>query len=465
MILFLGLMITALQAAEPAPVFTSSNGSCQVFQQKDQSEYHLVCKDSRQKFVLTPDSSLEESYRALEKSMSQHSSNPTHDETLLKKIVLAHFEERYRFQYPGDEALVRDLTKELENLGQKSGPFEDCGPESLSPVTPFVDLRFDPTSEKEIERKLVDRKMAQEGFINLGKLQGVSVELNTENDNFLHGIGRQFIEDTSQLPWWEGDDRGRTFSVSSSAEMIYEKGSIKISPYTSGYSELTRVDGKIRDEENRRYQNFVSVDGLELEVRINQTNGDKYIKIIGSVERLTDSDKGLARKIQDAWHEAGNAIDYRYLDHRSDKTRLQGGLAVGVSKSAKPLSWLGVKMAIEGKAQASTGGLENSYVGVATEISIDSNQLFRKHSGAPPLIEARLKADHKHYGDNHSYTNVGVTLYGTVYSDQKGNVVKVFAGVEEYKDPLTRRYAHAEYERRNRVDLNHTFGIRYEKKF
>lgn len=462
--LLLGLLISSLYAAAPLPAFTSSNGACKLYYQKENSEYRLECPKERQTFKLTPTASLAEDYKRLEKSISAFSSDPAKDQLELKKLVLSHFEDKFRFEYPGDEALLISAIKEFNAFTENA--LEDCEKKDQEiKVTPFVDLQFDKDSLLKLERELVDRKMAQDGFINLGKLQGISLELNTKNDNFLHGVGRQFIDTTQPLPWWEGDDRGHTFGIKMSGEMNYENGSIKVTPYTDAYSELTRVDGKIRDEDNRRYQNFLTVDGVQIEVRVNQTNGDKYIKLIGSVEHLTDSDRGTAQNIQKAWHKLGNAIDYRYLDHRKDETRVQGGVAVGVEKSSAPLSWLGVKMAIEGKAQGSTAGLENSFVGLTTEVSVHSNELFRSHAGQTPLLEARLKADHKHYGTNETYTNIGVTLYGTVYSDKKGNVVKVFAGVEEHKDPFTRRYAHAEYENRSRADLIHTIGIKYERKF
>ena len=132
--------------------------------------------------------------------------------------------------------------------------------------------------------------------------------------------------------------------------MNYERGHVKVSSYTKGYSELASVQTPVtvcagskcqtsyinqtRDKENKRYLNFLSVDGVELEVRINQLTGDKYVKLIGSLEHLTDSDKGVGQKIQKEWHELGKAIEYHYLDHRDDETRVQAGLAGGVEKSA-----------------------------------------------------------------------------------------------------------------------------------
>lgn len=465
MMLILLFIISGLRAESTHPVFTSANKACQLFYQKEVSQYELVCLKNRSSFKLTPTADLADQYQQLEKNMSQYSDDVNSDQVQLKKIILAHFEEKFRFEYPGDEALLTPALKSLSQLPDQLGSVEEClDSEKELTVTPFIDLRFDPESQLKIERELVDQKMASEGFLKLGKLQDISLEFGTKNDNFFHGIGRQFIENEQDLPWWEGDDRGYTFGLNWSAEMNYEKGGLKLSQYTDAYSELARVNNKIRDEENRRYQNLVTVDGLLFEVRVNQTNGDKYFKVIGSVERLTDSG-GLAPKIQDKWHEWGGAIQYHNLPHRNNETRLQTGLAVGMEKSSTPLTWLGVKYAIEGKVQGSTAGMENSFVGLSTEVAVNTNQLFRSQAGSPPVLEARLKADHKHYGDNKSYTNIGVTLYGTVYSDKKGNVLKVFAGVDQHKDPLTRRYAHAEDDNRNRADLIHTLGIKYERKF
>lgn len=464
MLIFL-FIISGLRAESTNLVFTSANQACQLYYQKEISQYELICQKKRSSIKLTPTADLAENFQQLENTMSKYSDHIESDQAQLKKVILAHFEEKFRFEYPGDEALLAPALKGLGELPEKLGSLEECleSEKELS-VTPFIDLRFDPESQLKLEKELVDQKMASEGFLGLGKLKDISLELGTKNDNFFHGIGRKFIENEQDLPWWEGDDRGYTFGLNWSAEMNYEKGGLKLSQYTDAYSELSRVNNKIRDEENRRYQNLVTVDGFLFEVRVNQTNGDKYVKVIGSVERLTDSG-GLAPKIQKAWHELGGAIQYHNLPHRENETRLQAGMAIGAEKSSTPLTWLGVKYAIEGKVQGSTAGMENSYVGLSTEVSVNSNQLFRSRSGSPPVLEARLKADHKHYGDNKSYTNIGVTLYGTVYSDKKGNVLKVFAGVDQHKDPLTRRYAHAEESNRNRADLIHTFGIKYERKF
>lgn len=386
-----------------------------------------------------------------------------------------------RFQYPGDEALLKTSLKDLESINSGLLSLEDCDDSKKSEITPFVDLKLDPNSFSTLEQKLVDEKMAQDGFLPLGKLTGVSIQFGTDNDNFLHGVGQKIIEDYNNPPWWEGDDRGYSFGLDMTAQMNYERGHVKLSSYTKGYSELASVQTPVtvcvqskcstsyvertRDEENKRYLNLLSVDGVEMEVRVNQLNGDKYIKVIGSVEHLSDSENSLGQKIQTEWHKLGNAIQYHYLDHRSNETRVQAGLAVGMEKSGKPLNWLGVKWAIEGKAQASTSGMDNSYVGVSTELSVNSNQLFRSSSHQEPILEATLKADHKHYGNNQTYTNIGVTLYGTVWSDKSGNIVKVFAGLEEHKDPFTDRYSHKEISRTGRADLIHTVGIKYERKF
>lgn len=478
-------LILNAAASEVPPVFSSSNKSCQIHYQKETSLYEASCKTKAgvqaKKIKLTPTTELATDFESLKRFILTHSSDQKADEEKLKEVVLRNFEDQMRFQYPGDDALIKTSLKDLEGFNSGLLSQDECDDSKNSPVTPFVDLKLDPSSLSHIEQKLVEEKMAQDGFRPLGKLKGISIQFGTDNDNFLHGVGQKIIEDYNEPPWWEGDDRGYTFGLDMTAQMNYERGHVKVSSYTKGYSELASVQtpvtvcagtrcqtsyvNRTRDEENKRYLNLLSVDGVEMEVRINQLTGDKYVKLIGSVEHLSDSDKSVGQKIQKEWHELGNAIQYHYLDHRKSETRVQAGVALGMEKSAKPLNWLGVKWAIEGKAQASTSGMDNSFVGVSTELSVNSNQLFRSSSRQEPVLEATFKADHKHYGNNQNYTNIGVTLYGTVYSDRQGNVVKVFAGLEEHKNPLTDRYSHKEISRTGRADLIHTVGIKYERKF
>lgn len=478
-------LILNAAAADPGPAFTSSNRSCQLYYQEETSSYEAFC-DSKdvvhsKKIKLTPTAELSNDFQSLKNFIMTYSSDKKVDEEKLKEVVLKNLETKMRFEYPGDEALLKTSLKDLDSFNSGLSPLEECDDSEKSQITPFVDLKLDATSLSYVEQKLVDEKMALDGFRPLGKLKGISLQFGTDNDNFLHGVGQKIIEDYNNPPWWEGDDRGYTFGLDMTAQMNYERGHVKVSSYTKGYSELASIQTPVtvcagsscqtsfinqtRDEENKRYLNFLSVDGVELEVRVNQLTGDKYVKLIGSVEHLTDSDKSVGQKIQKEWHELGKAIEYHYLDHRDSETRVQAGLAVGVEKSAKPLNWLGVRGAIEGKAQGSTSGLDNSYVGVSTELSVNSNQLFRSSSRQEPVLEATLKADHKHYGNNQTYTNIGVTLYGSVYSDRHGNVVKVFAGIEEHKNPFTDRYSHKEISRTGRADLIHTVGIKYERKF
>lgn len=141
-----------------------------------------------------------------------------------------------------------------------------------------------------------------------------------------------------------------------------------------------------RDEYNKRYQTFLTIDGVELEVRRNHINGDVYVKMGGSLERLTDSTKCLAQTLQTSWHklkEKQGTVQYHNLDYMSDKWRAQINTGLGIEKSYNVTNWLSVRGAIEGSAQGSTDGLNNSFVALRTEVSVNSNQLFRKEGGIP----------------------------------------------------------------------------------
>lgn len=472
-ILFLLSLFNATEAKD-LDFFTSAK-ECKIRLLNNQikNTFEASCNGVVKKFELLPNEKLKESYVELEKFVIKNSKSHSKDRKKLQNYVLSHFEKMYQFEYPGDKFLISYLVNKVESIPKNqmtpalkckdSIDFSPRKNESYA-ITPYVDLNFDLKSKKELERELVDIKMAKDGFINLGKVKGVNLGFHTENDNFLHGVGRKLIKDDSKLPWWEGDDRGKTFTLSPNVEIEYENGSIKVAPYSTGYGELTKVNGKIKDKEGKLYQNFISVDGVEIELRLNETNGDKYVKVIGVIEN-TSSKNGLASKIQDAWHKSSNSILYNYVDHRKDEITFQGGVAVGIEKESTPLSWLGVKAAIEGSAHLNTSGLDDSFIGLNAEIAVNTNQLLSSDNNTPPLLEAVFSADHKHFGNGQNYTNLGVTIYGTVYSDKNGNVVKVYAGAEEINEATNVEYAQEEIGKNNRADLNHILGIKFEKKF
>lgn len=477
---FLGFVLSysAFAVEKPHP--------CQISYISSNSAYKLTCGKEEQVFKISVDEKLSDSYQKLKDAYLSHSENKTTDEAYLKEMVLSQLENDLKFRYIGDEAMISRGLKEFESL--ITGPTANCEEKVEAPeVTPFVDLSLKQETRDELIRKMSDLKMREEGFINLGEFKSLSVDLRTDNDNLLSGVGKMISGAKPGAPreWWEGDDRGYTFGESLELKFDFKDGHVRAKQYTEGYSILSSVLEKVtvcdnngnckdtqvvrkRDSENKRYQNFLTIDGLELEIRKNFVNNDFYVKLGGSVERLTDSDTGLAQRIQTAWHklkEKQGTVQYHNLDHMQDGYRGQIISGIGLEKSHQVANWASVKGAIEGSIQGSTDGLENSFVALRAEMSVDSNQLLRKDSSKPPLAEAKFYAQGRQYGDNKTYVQAGVTLYGNIYSDEEGNIVSLYAGTEKFDNPSSRRYGVAEVKERQRADLNHILGIKFQGKF
>jgi len=75
-----------------------------------------------------------------------YSSDKKADEEKLKEVVLKNLESKMRFQYPGDEALIKSSLKDLQAFNSGFSPMEDCDDSKESKITPFVDLKLDATS-------------------------------------------------------------------------------------------------------------------------------------------------------------------------------------------------------------------------------------------------------------------------------------------------------------------------------
>ncbi len=466
-----------------------ANASCEISFNESSKIYTFECEKRLHHFQISSGTNLTRTYEKMKEVYLKNSKNKEADEKYLKELFFTHLESEFRFEYPGDEELIENLISDLGKINDEflTGPdcLEDFEKYDLE-MTPFVDLNLKDIPKETLVREFSDAKMREDGFFNLGKLQEVSINLRTDNDNFLHGGGIILANRDKNSPkvWWEGDDRGYTFGESLELKFNFEEGSVKGRQYTEGYSSLASVikdvevcnKGKCktvptifkRDEENKRYQTFMTIDGLEIELRKNHINGDVYVKMGGSIERLTDTNKGLAQVLQTAWHKVNEEriIQYHNLDHMEDRYRMQVNSGLGIAKEKNIQNWLSVRGAIEGNTQVSTDGLKNSYVGIRAEVGIDSGTFLRPHEKQVPVLEAKMYMDAKKYGDGESaYVQAGVTLYGNVYSDRDGNIVSLFAGAEKWDTPSSRLYGGAEILERHRADLNHIVGVQFRRKF
>lgn len=164
----------------------------------------------------------------------------------------------------------------------------------------------------------------------IGKIEAVEYDLITGNDNLLHGGLRLWDK---WLPY-DGDDRGRTFSIGGNYSLIGSEGELKIGLHSTGFGNLATQDGFKYDPEKKRYLNFLERDtfSLRADKYFNQTENSKN-RLIGELHLDYFNDEGLgAQSFQKAWHkgfEGLGMIQYSYRDHMKPKAEVSAFIGFG----------------------------------------------------------------------------------------------------------------------------------------
>jgi hypothetical protein len=491
--LFATIFFTSLWAGEVVPIYQKNTNHHELTFDAETFSYEFHIGAIKKVVTLKPDATLADKVRSMENILNVTSKADVEDIKILKAHILKNMEKKFRFEAPTSEEIIAKGLDDLNKAQKILAPQTDCQqiPDKADKeiqMQPFVDLQLSAADEKELQQMLIDKKMAEEGFFDLGKFKSIKMSLTTYNDNMLHGGAQMFapgFKKNNSLPWWEGDDRGLTFGADVDATLGFEKGAISVSGHTRGYSELAKVAvGEVevcptlinchketiyakKDADGKRYQNFITVDGVEIALRVNKMNNQIYLKFNGGVERVTDSMSGVAAKMQQEWHAAAKdrgMIQYHNLDHRKDEIRAQVGVQVGTEKVAELTDWLAVRSAIAGKVQVSNAA-ENTYVGVEASVAVDTGRLWRNDLKSDPVLGANLHGNKTFNADGNNYDTIGVKLYGSVYSDAQGNVVSFFTGADLIDDPQTKAYSHGEMSSRHRADIIYSYGLSWQKKW
>ena len=220
------------------------------------------------------------------------------------------------------------------------------------------------------------RKDEEEGLSNflVGKDRKSEIRLNSGNDNFLHGM--LMVTPMSHL---DGDDRGRTFSGSVDYSLIGDKGELKISVDSTGFSRLDPKNGNInKSAEGKHYLNFRERNSLDISLtrNFNQTKQQSNY-FIGKFNYTNETDEGrLSRKTQEWWHQFGRDslgiknIQYEYVKNDEDGNTISLMLGVGHTYLSDIRNW---------RCQTRAEAL----VGLSTNVSRITNAEVRsKISGA-----------------------------------------------------------------------------------
>ncbi|MGE3610157.1 MAG: hypothetical protein AB7I27_11260 [Bacteriovoracaceae bacterium] len=485
-IVLIGFIFLNSARAEIIPVLKSNPNNCLV-ELTENYQLKIKCQGSiktSKNYDLTPGPNFEQEFNFALTDIDYLSIDKDSDKKSFKDSIKSIIEKRLTISLPTNEEIMKRGLKNLDSALQIIAQDKiNCEP-NKELVKPIIELSLNESSQEEIVQLMADEKMKQEGFINLGKFKSFSIKLNTENDNFLHGGGQVIFQKKwkdHHLPSWEGDDRGYTFGEDLNLDLNFTDGSINFKQYSKGYSVLAPQKGSISiciedicdnydydiyfDEKGKLYQHFLSVDGLLIEVKKNLVNNQYYIKVGGSIEKLTDKKNGISHLIQTEWHKMGtdyNQIEYNSIHLLPDERRYNASVAVGLERSQTPLSWFGIKEMIEGKIQLSSAEKSNSYVEFNASVELNSGSLLRKSSKEPPIIEAKLSASNQTYKTRENYSQIGIRIRGNIITNRSGNIIGIYTGVQKYTDPFAEKFGVYEKSTKGKYDLNYIYGITFE---
>ncbi|MDC1175321.1 hypothetical protein OAT67_07985 [Bacteriovoracaceae bacterium] len=316
--------------------------------------------------------------------------------------------------------------------------------------------------------------MAKKGFFRMGELTGMSMDLNTTNDNIGHGLYRLFGGEADSI---EGDDRGSTFGIDGKVSLAFEKGEISLKSFSKGYGRNapqprtfmigdTEYQSSLRyytDEEGKYYLEFLNYEGVELEVKRFIGESDTYVRITPGMT-VKDDQSGLAKEMQDGWHEMTKeqgTIIYHYLDHMEKKTSYNLGLEIGqefvLSESVRSRTSLDYS----GGVNLATGDDSDRYFQGDVVIKYERFGLDDKDKLSLPGFEAKLSLGGKYYLDDEKDSAITIDVKKRFQVGKK-SYLYLRTGVGYIDDRYSREYGNVELSNNGRLDLQYNYGIGFE---
>lgn len=351
-----------------------------------------------------------------------------------------------------------------------------CGGEGLELKGPSRYSLFLPPNESfQLGHQMIEQDLAGDGFFPLGKLTGMKVELLSSNDNPLHG-GTIAMGLTEYNQGIDGDDRGKTFGIAGELAFEFEEGELIIRRSSMGFGKLSPRSSKYmlngkeyetffkKDADGRYYQEFLSVDGLELEVRKELGFKDLYVRVSGKYETLNDQD-GLSKALQEKWHamqKEQGVLQYNYVNHVRKETHYEAGVALG--RDFIIVEGDGYRVMSDASLGLGLSINTNfSNVSTAMDIRIQSFDGSDKNNRYPGL-EARVYAGVKAHRDHQVDRMFGAEITGRLQVSKNGFLFMKI-GVAHEDDRFSRIYGAEEYERHGRFDIQHHLGAGFEIRF
>lgn len=345
---------------------------------------------------------------------------------------------------------------------------------SAHSMTNELDITFSGNDSLPLEADLLGAHLEQQGFFSLGKLTGAKIELMTSNDNLLHGMseGAGLTEYNKGV---DGDDRGKTFGLEGEFKLEFETGEISLRSTHQGYGRLSpkassyTIDGKEyttyhrKNADGAHYQEFLNIEGLEVEVKKILPGNDVYVSI-NAKQEIFDQE-GVAQKLQKSWHEMNKdsgVIQYDNLDHMDKFKRYEVGADIGKRFSLHRKDRHEVTSDLQtGAGFSSDSDFHNLRVGADLRY-----QYHREEEGSQryPVFEARVFAGAKRYADGENDTRVGLELTQR-FQVSKSGFFYIKGGVVKDDERYAREFGQEELKNRGKLDLQHKIGMGFEYRF
>lgn len=448
-------------------------GSAVLTYDEDKDEYTFEIK--KKKYTYPRD----EYKKMLKRHMFEISSE---DYAKLEEVVAKHAQV-YRLQNPSERELLEDAFNLKDYaLSQVEARTGDCNPDSpenkKDPSLSTILYAADDVNSDKVNEEIIENKLREEGFLPLGELVGLKVEIMTSNDNPLHGIlGENGLGVTNYGKGIEGDDRGKTFGIGSQVALDFTEGEISLRQYSNGYgrkapqAEIIKIgdqtyttNWKSSDANGRLYQEFLSIDGLELEVVKSFPGKNVFVKLIGRREVL-DDEGGLAQTIQKNWHKSTGSdnVQYNYVDHRDKDTRYSAEFGVGRNFNFVERNNYAITGSLEASRNISTDGNRDEYYRARGDIKAvylsenSKNERF-------PSWEARFFLEGQAYDDDVVDHRYGIEITKR-FSISENGYFYIKGGVSHDDDRYSRDYSAEEKKRNGRLDLQHYLGAGFEYRF
>ncbi|WP_419168820.1 hypothetical protein [Halobacteriovorax sp.] len=375
----------------------------------------------------------------------------------------------YRMGDAAPEEVLSSALSDFETINNAKD--YDCGDSRISINEESPDFVVDMEIPK-IELK-------KDSFLGLGELQSAEFELNTSNDNPLHGalmfVG---VTEYEKRDTFEGDDRGLTFGAKPSARFKYENGELSISYSSKVYTKLVSKPCGIVEIGGLMYQRhcYQNEDGTwnqealnrdDLDIKVYRRIGDdKSTFVEVGVGITTFDDKGLAASTQRGWHELtqeNGTVQYENVEHMERVMSPKANIRIGkIIDLTDPDNKVSLSSEVYTGGQVSYIGGNENFISIGGDLKIKINNDDKSKF---PIVETRFYYDAQITQLNEVNENYGVEARANLYERDKSRVfLKVGMGVEDdYYNRLYELYGQSFVD--DRLDLQHYLGIGFEQRF